>query len=336
MSAPTALVTGAGGFVGRHVVRSLHERGYRVIAGVHAPRDCGAFAGLDGVETVHADVLDRRALDQALGGVDEVYHVAALVDAHKPRAQLQLVNAEGTRNVWECAARQGVGRALYCSSAAVYGLLSRSSRPIDEGVPARAVEPYGRSKRLGEEAALAVAARTGVHTVVIRPVAVFGPGEHTPFGNALRAAAVSRLLVAGGFESKSFNYVHVEDVAQAAVFLLQRDSPNGTTYNVCAPQPIPYEQALREYIRMLKRAGASHARVKMLARISEALHSRPSLLRWLRRSSSDRFFFPVWQLGFDMQYSSAKLCATSFRFVWTDFQEVLFSCLRNELQGTPT
>jgi nucleoside-diphosphate-sugar epimerase len=332
MSAPTALVTGAAGFVGRHVVRALHERHYRVIAAVHSRRHHAAFAGLDGVETLQADVLDRRALDEAMRGVDEVYHLAALVDAHKPRAQLLLVNAEGTRNVWECAAQQGVARALYCSSAAVYGLLSRTSRPIDERVPARAVEPYGSSKRLGEEAALAVAARTGVHTVIIRPVAVFGPGEHTPFGNALRGAAVSKLLIASGFENKSFNYVHVEDVAQAAVFLMHLDRPNGATYNICAPQPIPYEQAFREYVRMLERAGASYVGVKMLARISQALHACPALLRWLRRSGGGRLLFPVWHPGFDVQYSSAKLRATSFPFAWTDFQEVLFSCLREEPQ----
>jgi len=81
------------------------------------------------------------------------------------------------------------------------------------GLAPKVVEPYGNTKLLGETTALDVAKRTGLHTTIIRPVAIFGPGEHTPFGRQLRNAAFSKLLLAGGFQGRGFNYVHVEDVA---------------------------------------------------------------------------------------------------------------------------
>ena len=161
----------------------------------------------------------------------------------------------------------------------------------------------------------------------VRPVAIFGPGEHTRFGSSLRNAALSRLLTAGGFLDKSFSFVHVDDVAAAFVHLAGRDLPGGEIYNVAVEKPVPFEEAFRAYERVLRTAGRPYAKARLLAAVSAGLHRHPS---WLRRVSSlvgDRRMFRIWHPGFDITYSPEKLLGTSFRFRREEFEEVFASCL---------
>lgn len=142
MKPRTAFVSGAAGFIGSRVVMALSGRGIRVKAGIHRHESLDGIAGLKGVEQVSADILDRNSLMEALKDVDVLFHFAALVDSHTSRETLRRINAEGTENVWSCAAASGVRGALYCSSAAVYGLLAKAHQPVSEEIAPRAVEPY--------------------------------------------------------------------------------------------------------------------------------------------------------------------------------------------------
>ena len=315
-----ALVTGAAGFVGRWVVRALRTRGVPVRAGVHSARDGELFAGDTQVEAVTLDVLDRQSLLRALQGVDQLYHFAALLDPKASSDDLFLVNAEGTKRVWECAAARKVAAALYCSSTAVYGLLAGAEQPISENVLPRAVEPYGRSKLSGESAALEISKKTGLPTLIIRPVAIFGPGQPTAFGHALRKAAVSRILLADGFLGKQFSFVHVEDVAEAAVHLLKSPENGARAYNVAAENAVAFDDAFRAYRNALHRSGRPLLRAKALALVSLAVQRVPAV-------SLGRIGFRLWRPGFDFIYSSKKLCDTGFRFKWNSFEEVLLSCI---------
>jgi nucleoside-diphosphate-sugar epimerase len=326
---PTVLVTGASGFVGRRVVQRLCDDGFRVRAGVHSRGGDGSTGAPHGVEEAPIDLLDRSSLMKALKGVDSVYHFAALVDSSATREHLAQINVEGTRNLWKCAAKSGVRRALYCSSTAVYGLLAGSNGMITEDVRPRAIEPYGYSKLMGEQAALEIAAETGLHTTIIRPVAIFGPGEHTPFGRSFRAAVASKLLVAGGFQNRRFSYVHVEDVAEAAVHLMRREIPGGQVFNIAVNEPIAYEEAFQAYLRVLRAAGRSYARIRSLALVSALLHKLPSpVVRGVNRLGN-RFMFRVWHPGFDLNYSSGRLLETGFTFRWKNFEDVLASCVEH-------
>jgi nucleoside-diphosphate-sugar epimerase len=327
MSRETALVTGAAGFVGREVVKLLSEKGYNVKAAVHEQSTISDRLSLPGTTVVKIDLLNTASLVKALEGVDVLYHFAALVDSNRSWEILNKVNVEGTRNLWLSAAANSVKKALYCSSAAVYGLLASSHQPVTEEVKARAIEPYGRSKLLGEIEALKIAAQSGPCTVIIRPVAVFGPGEHTPFGRNLRDAAVSKILLAGGFQRRKFNYVHVEDAGAAAVHLMENTTPNGEVYNVAYYSPVRFEDALEIYTRLLDKTDLSFIRRRFLGLSSFLLHKIPALPGWISQNGSRHYFFNVWHPGFDLIYSSDKLRAASFQFRWDSFENVLLSCI---------
>jgi len=322
MQRDIALVTGASGFVGRWAIRALRNRGWRVRAGVHRPTDRALYGGDELIDAVTLDVLDRQSMLRALRGVSQVFHFAALLDPKAPSDDLFRINAEGTRSVWECAAACNVAAALYCSSAAVYGLLASSVQPVSEGVMPRAVEAYGRSKLMGESAALEISKKSGLPTVIIRPVAVFGPGQTTLFGNALRNAAVSRILLAEGFQGKKFCFVHVEDVAEAAVYLLGSAGHGAQTYNVASGNAISFDDAFRAYRNALKCSGRLLLRARLLALISLAVRNIPAVWGPLG--------FRLWRPGFDITYSSEKLMHAGFQCKWNSFKDVILSCITDE------
>jgi nucleoside-diphosphate-sugar epimerase len=332
MESKICVVTGASGFVGRRVVSALARRGWKVVAGVHrnSPETRSRIA--ENVTIVPLDILDRESVRAALEGAYAVLHFAARVDADCPVEQLYSINVDGTKIVWECAAASGVTKALYCSTAAVYGLLANSAEAIAETVRPCAVEPYGRTKYQGEQIAVELGIRYHLHTTILRPVAIFGPGEHSPFGNKLREAAVSKFLIAGAFANRHFSYVHVDDVAAAAVFLMENDFPSREVFNIAVPSPIKFEDAFVAYRQVLARLGRSFVKVRMLALISWALHRRPFVINWISKMLGRRWFFIVWKPGFDRMYSSAKLLQTQFRFRHTDFEEVFSSCIEPEDQ----
>jgi len=326
VSEQIAFVTGANGFMGSWVVRALCKRGIRVRAGIHRANGADRFTDISNVEPMVIDILSQPSLLCALDGADFVYHFAALIDPKAGKERLTQVNMEGTKNVWQCAAKRGVRKALYCSSAAVYGLLASSGQPISEDVKPRAVEPYGRSKLMGESIAREIAAISGPNTVIIRPVAVFGPGDRTPFGQLLRSAAVSKLLLGGAAAAWSFSFTHVEDVAEAAVHLMHTEGAEGHVFNVAA-ETVSFDEAFQAYLRALERSGRSLWRARLWARLSALAQRLSPIANSLARLKRNQFVFPIWRPGFDITYTSGKLLDTSFRFKWNRFEDVLLSCI---------
>jgi UDP-glucose 4-epimerase len=322
-----ALVTGAGGFVGREVVSALQRRGIAVRAGVRTAGAPGWRDITDGLDTVHVDLRDVRSVRAALDGVTAVYHFAAVMRGGG-RDELNAVNVTGTEQLWHCAADCGVERALYCSTASVYGLLAGSGQPIGESAPPRAIEPYGRAKLAGERAALTIGRERRVATVVIRPAAVLGPGERSAFGRTIRHAALTRLLMPGRFPQNRFSFVHVADVAEAAVHVLGLPDADGEIFNVAVDPPISFADAFEVYLGVLRRSGGALWRPALLGRLSAIVQRRPALACHLLQGGG-RFWpvFPVWQVDRELVFSSRKLLATNFRYAWCDFGDVLASCI---------
>lgn len=155
-------VTGAGGFVGRHLVPELRRRGHDV---VELPRD-----GLDRLVQGKGAV---RAID--LDGVDAVVHLAAIADRrHATEAEMRRVNTELTARLVEAAVARNVGRFVFMSSAKVYGE-SNAAGPWTHDSPLDPRDAYARSKVLAEERVRAVADRLQVS--ILRPPPIYGPGS---------------------------------------------------------------------------------------------------------------------------------------------------------------
>jgi nucleoside-diphosphate-sugar epimerase len=169
------LVTGATGFTGGHLARTLQRRGYQVAALV---RDSSRATDLerDGIALMPGDLKDRTAVLRAVNGCEVVYHIAAIYrQAGLPEADYRQVNAESVRTVIEVAHASGVRRVVHCSTVGVHGDVERP--PANEDAPLRPGDVYQRTKLEGEQNARDAAARTGIELVIVRPSGIYGPGD---------------------------------------------------------------------------------------------------------------------------------------------------------------
>lgn len=179
------LVTGAGGFVGSHLVEALAADGARVTALLHynARGDVGSLAHVDrrlgdDVALVFGDVRDAGLLRQLTAGHEVVFHLAALIGIpysyQAPQSYLA-TNVDGTLNVLQAARDAGVARLVHVSTSEVYG--SAQYVPIDERHPLHPQSPYAASKLGGESLALSYWASFGLPVAIVRPFNTYGPRQ---------------------------------------------------------------------------------------------------------------------------------------------------------------
>jgi dihydroflavonol-4-reductase len=216
MAGGIALVTGANGFVGCHVVRALAARGTHVRALVRPSADRRALQGLD-CEVALGDLLDCDAVARAVRGCNEVYHVAAdyrlwVMD----EAPMYAANVEGTRNIISAAHAAHVRRIIHTSTVGALGIgadgIGRENTPVTLEAM---VGPYKRSKFLAEQEALK-AAKAGIPIIIVNPSTPIGPHDYkpTPTGRII-VDFLNRRMPA--YVDTGLNLVAVEDCARGHV-----------------------------------------------------------------------------------------------------------------------
>jgi dihydroflavonol-4-reductase len=270
----TNLVTGANGFIGAAVVRTLLARGEAVRALVREGSNTVNLEGLP-VSLVRGDITDRAAMRRAVSGCRYVLHIAADYRLWVPDEQAMLhTNVEGSVNVLECAAAAGVERLVYTSSVAVLGINADRS-PADESTAvslADMIGPYKRSKFLAEQAVRSRADALGFPVVTVNPSTPVGPGDSrpTPTGRVIVEAGLGRMPA---YVDTGLNIVHVDDVAHG--HLLARDAGRpGERYILGGA-----DMSLREILAMVAtRSGRKPPSIRLpravvypIAAISEAL-----------------------------------------------------------------
>lgn len=225
-----ALVTGATGFVGGHLVERLLDEGMAVTCLVRETSDTSVLAGLD-VELRTAALNDRESLGEAVGGFDYVFHSAGLTRARK-REPYFAVNAEGTAWLADAALAGGSPprRFVYVSSLAAAGP-APSPSPLTEQDEPRPRDHYGASKLAGEREALARGEKMPV--TIVRPPAVYGPRD-TNFLPLFRSALRLGRVPIVGSPAKKLAFVYVTDLVEGILRAARRDEAIGRTYFVAS------------------------------------------------------------------------------------------------------
>jgi nucleoside-diphosphate-sugar epimerase len=202
------LVTGATGFTGSHLVRSLVADGVpvRVIA-----RSAERARQLlpDSVEIVEGDIADPDVIERAMQGVGRVYHLAAVYrEAKHPELRYREVNVEASRLLLEAAVRRSVLRYVHCSTVGVHGHIA--SPPADETAAYAPGDVYQATKCEAEQ--LALSYRDRIPLAVARPTAIYGPGD-TRLLKMFRLITQQRFPLLGGGDNY-YHTVHVRDLVR--------------------------------------------------------------------------------------------------------------------------
>ncbi|MEZ6007140.1 MAG: NAD-dependent epimerase/dehydratase family protein [Planctomycetota bacterium] len=230
-----ALVTGGHGFIGRHLVRRLRERGDEVRILYRRAGLPESLAAWD-VEVARGDLRDSASIAAAVRDIDAVFHLGGLTRA-RTRAEMFDVNAGGTARLL-AAARDGgrVDRFVYCSSTAARGP-SPCPTPVPDADLPPALSWYGASKAHAEGL---IARHAGpLPWVTVRPTAVYGPGDRD-FLTLFRAVERGLALLPGG-RGSVYSLVHADDVVEALLAVTDMPQARGRTYTVAHPELLTME-----------------------------------------------------------------------------------------------
>jgi nucleoside-diphosphate-sugar epimerase len=224
----TALVTGATGLVGSHLVERLLERGDRVRALVRSTSRAD-FLGEWSVQLFCGGLADRAALRDAVQGAEVVYHCAARPPLGGSAQEFYRDNVEGTENLLDAAWEAGVERFVHVSTVDVYGYTHHDG--ADERTPLRPDGLYSWSKIEAERVAMRYYEKHGLPVSVVRPCLIYGPRDRHLLPSVL--SLVGRKLaplVAGG--RVLLDMVYVGDVADALVLAATERVAVGQAYNI--------------------------------------------------------------------------------------------------------
>jgi len=240
----STLVTGGAGFIGSHVVRALVVSGNEVR--VFDDLSTGSLDTLEGldVDFHQGDIRQFAEIDEAMQGMESVFHFAAFISAPDSISQPQAcyeTNILGSLNVLRSAQQAGVKRVVLASSAAVYG---DHDGPVDEATPKLPASPYAVSKFAMEETARLFTRTYGLETVSLRFFNVYGPGQSPDSAYAAVIPQFINDLESGsgitinGNGQQTRDFVYVEDVAEACLLAMEHPDASGGTFNIASGRSI--------------------------------------------------------------------------------------------------
>jgi NAD dependent epimerase/dehydratase len=257
------LVTGAGGFIGSHLVQTLLARGHRVRALVRysSHGGCGFLSDIDGapgdrLEIVRGDVTDARCVREAVRGCGTVFHLAALIGipySYVAPHSYVAVNIHGTLNVLEAARDERVDRVLVTSTSEVYGTARYT--PIDEEHLLQAQSPYSATKIGADALATSYGRAFGLPVAIVRPFNTFGPRQSS---RAVIPTIITQALHADAIRVGSLvpvrDMVYVADTAAGFVALAESDAAVGRATNLATGVGVTVGELVERIQRIVGRS----------------------------------------------------------------------------------
>lgn len=244
-----ALVVGASGFVGRHLIAHLRDAGDEVTGSDRAsggPDICDADAIREHIVSLHPEV---------------VYHLAGQSDVARSWThpiETYRINVEGLINVLAACREANVQRVVVVTSADVYGRVTPDQLPLDEETPMRPVSPYGASKVAADYTCLQAYLGHGMHVVRARPFTHIGPGQSDRFVASALASRIAKAerdgldeIPVGTLDTRR-DFTDVRDVVRAYRLLALHGEP-GEAYNICTGVDVSIQEVADTLVGLARR-----------------------------------------------------------------------------------
>jgi nucleoside-diphosphate-sugar epimerase len=242
------LVTGGTGFTGKALVRRLLDAGHEVVALDYKEGIKTDELRRWGARVVIGSVADRAVVDECTRGAEIVHHLAAAFrELNVPDSYYWEINVQGTRNVLEAAAREGVRKFVYCSTCGVHGNVDHP--PANEDAPIAPADYYQQTKYEAEPLVQQFGAR-GMKTVILRPAAIYGPGDPERFGMIFRRVKTGVFPMFGS--GKVFYHpLYIDNFIDVFMAVMQTGVGDGGTYLIADKEYVQIEDLVRRVARAM-------------------------------------------------------------------------------------
>jgi len=242
------LVTGGTGFTGKALVKRLIDANHHVIALDYQEGVKTAEIKKCGAEVVIGSVTDPEVVKRCIRGVDIVHHLAAAFrELNVSKRYYWEVNVQGTMNVLETAFQEGVEKFIYCSTCGVHGNIENP--PGGEDAPINAADYYQQTKYEAEPHVLEYNKR-GLKTVVLRPAAIYGPGDPERFFMIFKRVAKGFFPMFGSGKTL-YHPLYIDNLIDAFILSMEVGKGDGNVYLIADEEYLEIEELVKRTAKAL-------------------------------------------------------------------------------------
>ena len=326
MKSKTAFITGATGFTGGYLTRKLLQEKWRVKCLVRPQTGCEELKKLK-CEIISGDLLNPRSYEQALSGIDVIFHIAAFYRGQADEKTIWKVNYEGTKQLINAAVQKGIKKFIHCSTAGVHGEIQ--DPPADENAPFRPDDAYQRSKLAAEQYVYQKIKEKEITGAIFRPVGIYGPGDRRLL--KLFKMANSPVTIIPGNGKCFYHLTYIDDLIDGILLLAEKPEAEGQIFIIAGEEYIEIGRLIRFIGAIMgKRSKFFHIPFRplfLLATLTEhigkILHINPILYRrrldffWKDRAFSSEKAKQI--LGYQQRFTLEEGLEKTLR--WYEEQE---------------